>query len=554
MHPNATGRPIAGGTAMASRASTLARCDYDVLIVGAGFAGMYMLIQCRRLGLKARVLEAGPAVGGTWYWNRYPGLRCDVESMQYSYSFDPELQQEWDWPERYSAQPDILRYANHVADRYDLRRDIDFDARVSQARYDASAGHWEVTARRIGTRTARFVVMATGCLSVPKDVDIPGVADFRGEVYHTARWPERPVDFTGKRVGVIGTGSSGIQVIPILAQQAAHLTVFQRTPSYTLPAKNRALTPADREAVRSRYDAVRAEARAHRVGIPSPMVAASAFDVSDAERRRVYDQCYDHGLPFAMMVAFGDTLVDERSNRTVQAYLEQRLRARIQDPALAERLIPKGQYVGSRRMCIDTDYYETFNRPDVSLRDLRENPIERITAGGVQLRDGFESLDCLVFATGYDAITGALLAMDIRGRDGVSLRECWAQGARTMMGLMVAGFPNLFTVTGPGSPSVFSNVLVSIEQHVEWIARCLRHMAKKGLATIEATVEAQDKWVDHVDEVANATLVPRGDAWYGGGNVPGKPRVFTPYLGGVGTYRKLCDEVAAAGYPGFAFA
>lgn len=530
------------------------RSDYDVLIVGAGFAGMYMLIQCRRLGLTARVLEAGPAVGGTWYWNRYPGLRCDVESMQYSYSFDPELQKEWNWPERYSAQPDILKYANHVADRYDLRREIDFGARVSEARYDEAAGLWKVTAERVGTRTARFVVMATGCLTVPKEVNIPGVADFRGEVYHTARWPEHPVDFTGKRVGVIGTGSSGIQVIPILAQQAKHLTVFQRTPSYTLPAKNRPLTDADREAVRTRYDALRAESRAHMVGIPSPMFAASAFDVSDTERRRVYDRCYDNGLPFAMLTSFGDTLVDEKSNRTAQEYLDQRLRARIHDPALAEHLIPQGQYVGSRRMCIDTDYYETFNRPNVSLRDLRNNPIERITAAGVQLRDGFELLDCLVFATGYDAITGALLAMDIRGRDGVSLRESWAHGPKTMMGLMIAGFPNLFTITGPGSPSVFSNVLVSIEQHVEWIAGCLRHMKKGGLKSIAATPEGQEQWVAHVNEVANATLVPRGDAWYSGGNVPGKPRIFTPYIGGVGTYRQLCDEVAASGYKGFALA
>lgn len=530
------------------------KADYDVLVVGAGFAGMYMLIQCRRLGLSARVLEAGPSVGGTWYWNRYPGLRCDVESMEYSYSFDPELQKEWDWPERYSAQPDILKYANHVADRYDLRHDIDFDARVNEAHYDEATGLWSVTAGRVGTKTARFVVMATGCLTVPKDVNIPGVGDFRGEVYHTARWPETPVDFSGKRVGVIGTGSSGIQVIPILAQQARHLTVFQRTPSYTLPAKNRPLTAAEREAVRARYDALRAEARAHMVGIPSPMHAMSAFDVSDEARRRIYDQCYDNGLPFAMMVSFGDTLLDEKSNATVQEYLGQRLRARIRDPRLAEHLIPKGQYVGSRRMCIDTDYYETFNRSNVTLRDLRDNPIERIAAAGVQLRDGFEPLDCLVFATGYDAITGALLAMDIRGRGGLSLRACWEHGPKAMMGLMIAGFPNLFTVTGPGSPSVFSNVLVSIEQHVEWIANCLRHMKKEGLRSIEPTNEAQEKWVEHVNQVAESTLVPRGDAWYSGSNVPGKPRVFAPYIGGVGAYRKLCDDVAAAGYRGFRLA
>ncbi len=525
--------------------------DTDVIIVGAGWGGMYMLHQCRKLGLSAKVLEKGPSVGGTWYWNRYPGLRCDVESTLYSFSFDHELEQEWTWTERYAAQPEILRYANHIADRFDLRRDIRFNTAVTAVRYDESKKLWRVSAEGMAESTARFVVMATGCLTVPKDVNIPGLEQFKGAVYHTARWPETPVNFSGKRVGVIGTGSSAIQAIPIIAEQAKHLYVFQRTPSYSLPAKNRKLESGFVADVKRNYDSLRQEARYHLVGIPAPTYAASVFDVDEATRTKIFDACYDNGLPFALMVTFGDLLASEEANQTAQDYLARRIRERVNDPELAEQLIPKGQFVGTRRLCIDTGYYETFNRDNVTLKNIAKNPIKSITETGVQLVDGQVDLDCLVFATGYDAMTGALLAIDIRGEGGAQLKDRWAAGPRTMMGLMMADFPNLFTITGPGSPSVLSNMVLSIEQHVEWIAECLKHMQASGKQTIEPLAEAQDQWVNHVNEVANSTLFPRGNTWYMGANVPGKPRVFMPYLG-VGPYRTLCEEVTAAGYKGFA--
>lgn len=528
--------------------------DFDVIIVGAGWGGMYMLHQCRKLGLTARVLEAGPSVGGTWYWNRYPGLHCDVESVQYSYSFDHELEQSWNWKERYASQPEILQYANHVADRFDLRRDISFNTRVASVHHDDAANQWKVRAEDGKELKSRFVVMATGCLSAPKPVNIPGVDRFKGKTYHTAFWPEGGVDFTGKRVGIIGTGSSGIQSIPKIAEQAKHLYVFQRTPSYSIPAANKKLESSYTQEIKKNYGKLRDEARHHMVGIPAPTHAMSVFEVDEKKRNEIFDHCYDNGLPFALMVTFGDLLVSEDANRVLQDYLARRIRERVKDPEIAEQLIPKGQFAGTRRLCIDTNYYETFNRPNVTLKNLARNPLDTISEKGVQLKDGEEvELDALVFATGYDAMTGALLAIDIQGVNGVKLREQWSAGPRTMMGLMVSGFPNLFTVTGPGSPSVLSNMVVSIEQHVEWIAACLGRMKDQGSKTIEPTPEAQEQWVTHVNEVANMTLFPRGNTWYMGANVPGKPRTFLPYLG-VGNYRALCDEVAKADYKGFTFA
>ena len=523
----------------------------DVAIVGAGWSGMYMLYKCRQLGLSAKVYEKGPSVGGTWYWNRYPGLHCDVESVQYSFSFDKSLEQEWTWTERYASQPEILRYANHVADRFDLRKDIVFNAEVSAARYDDARERWALKAEGVGAIEARFVVMATGCLTIPKDVNLPGMETFKGEVYNTPRWPQTMPDFGGKRVGIIGTGSSGIQTIPIVAELDGHLHIFQRTPSYSLPAHNRKLEPEFVASVKANYDELRDTARHHLVGIPGETYAASVFDVDEATRNKIYDACYDTGRPFALMVSFGDLLTSEDANKTAQDYLARRIRERVKDPELAEQLIPKGQFVGTRRLCIDTGYYETFNRPNVTLQNLARNPIDRITETGVRLADGSEvELDCLIFATGYDAMTGALLHMDIQGEGGVQLRDRWAAGPRTMMGLMVEGFPNLFTVTGPGSPSVLSNMLVSIEQHVDWISDCLAHLQSQHKRKIQPTPEAQEQWVTHVNELANATLFPRGNTWYMGANVPGKPRVFMPYLG-VGPYRELCDNVAKAGYQGF---
>ncbi|WP_428311390.1 flavin-containing monooxygenase [Hydrocarboniphaga sp.] len=524
--------------------------DLDVLIVGAGWSGMYMLHQCRRLGLSARVIEKGPSVGGTWYWNRYPGLRCDVESMEYSFSFDKELQQEWDWSERYASQKEILGYANHVADRFDLRRDIAFNTALTALRFDEGSNTWTADTSSRGQIKARYVVMATGCLTVAKMPDIAGVADFKGAVYHTTNWPEQGVDFTGKRVGVIGTGSSAIQAIPIIAEQAQHLYVYQRTPSYSLPAHNRKLDPEYRKQVKARYEALRDEARHHLVGIPAPTHAASVFDVSPEQREKIYQDIYDAGKPFALMVSFADVLISKEANKTAQDFLAARIRERIKDPEIAEQMIPKGQYAGTRRLCIDTHYYETFNRPNVTLKNLQKDPIKRIVADGVETTQGSEQLDCLVFATGYDAMTGGLLAVDIQGRGGRKLRDQWAEGPRSLMGLMVAGFPNLFTVTGPGSPSVLSNMFVSIEQHVEFIAGCLEHLQRNGKHVIEADAEAQEQWVAHVNEVANSTLFPLGNTWYMGANIAGKPKVFMPYLG-VGPYRQLCDQVASDGYRGF---
>ncbi len=522
----------------------------DAVIVGAGFAGLYMLHRLRGLGLSALVLEAGADVGGTWYWNRYPGARCDVESMQYSYAFDEALQQEWRWSERYATQPEILRYANHVADRFDLRRDIRFDARVTAARFDEAAGLWHLTLKDGGSVTARFCIMATGCLSSAKRPEIPGLDDFGGPAYHTGNWPHETVDFSGLRVGVIGTGSSAIQSIPVIAQQAAQVTVFQRTPNFSVPAHNRPIDEAYERSWKDDYAARRQHARMLRTGIDYPLNPLSALEVSDEERERQYETCWAAGGT-AFMAAFSDLLRDEAANATARGFVHRQIRRIVKDPETAERLCPTGHPIGTKRICVDTDYYATYNRPNVRLVDLRATPIERITAGGLRSIGEDFTFDALVLATGFDAMTGALLAIDIAGRDGVALREAWADGPVSYLGLMVAGFPNLFTVTGPGSPSVLSNMMVSIEQHVDWITDAIAAMRARGATTIEPVPEAQDDWVRHVAEVGASTLYPRANSWYMGVNVPGKPQVFMPYVGGVGTYREICDDIAARGYAGF---
>ena len=522
----------------------------DAVIVGAGFSGLYMLHRLRGLGLSAVVLEAGEDVGGTWYWNRYPGARCDVESMQYSYSFDETLQQEWRWSERYATQPEILRYANHVADRFDLRRDIRFNTRVSAARFDEGAGLWHLTLQEGGNITARFCIMATGCLSSAKRPEIPGLDDFRGPAYHTGNWPHDGVDFTGLRVGVIGTGSSAIQSIPVIAEQAAQVTVFQRTPNFSVPAHNRPIDEAYERSWKDDYPARRRHARTLRTGIDYPLNPLSALEVGAEERERQYETSWAAGGT-AFMAAFSDLLRDEDANATARDFVHRQIRRIVRDPKTAELLCPTNHPIGTKRICVDTDYYATFNRPNVRLVDLRATPIERITDHGVRTSGEDFTVDTLVLATGFDAMTGALLAVDIAGRDGVTLREAWTDGPVSYLGLMVAGFPNLFTITGPGSPSVLSNMMVSIEQHVDWIADTIAAMRARGATTIEATREAQDDWVRHVAEVGASTLYPRANSWYMGVNVPGKPQVFMPYVGGVGTYREICDDIAARGYAGF---
>jgi cyclohexanone monooxygenase len=522
----------------------------DAVVVGAGFAGLYMLHRLRGLGLTARAYEAGKGVGGTWYWNRYPGARCDVESMDYSYSFSEELQQEWRWTERYAAQPEILRYANHVADRFDLRRDIQFDTRVTAAVFDEAAAHWTIETDRGDRVAARFCIMATGCLSDAQVPDFEGLDTFQGKWYHTGRWPHEGVDFTGRRVGVIGTGSSAIQSIPIIARQAAHLFVFQRTPNYSMPAQNAPLDPEYERQVKADYAAFRRQARESRVGFVVERSGESALAVPAEEREREYEKRWNRGgLGFS--AAYTDLLVSKEANDTAAAFFRAKIRAIVRDPAVAEILCPKSYPLGTKRLCVDTGYYATFNRDNVTLVDVSRVPIEAITPKGVRTREAEYAVDDLVFATGFDAMTGALLNIDIRGRGGRRLQEAWAAGPRTYLGIAVAGFPNLFTITGPGSPSVLSNMIVSIEQHVDWIADCLVYLDRQGHATIEPTAEAQEAWVRHVDEVGHMTLYPLAPSWYMGANIPGKPRIFMPYIGGVGVYRQKCDEVAAKGYEGF---
>ncbi|HSE05150.1 MAG TPA: NAD(P)/FAD-dependent oxidoreductase [Methylomirabilota bacterium] len=522
----------------------------DALIVGAGFAGLYSLHRLRGLGLTARVFEAGTGVGGTWYWNRYPGARCDVESMDYSYSFSEELQQEWRWTERYAAQPEILKYANHVADRFDLRRDIQFDTRVTSAVFDEAAVRWTVETDRGDRVSARFCIMATGCLSDAQVPDFKGLETFAGKWYHTGRWPHEGVDFAGRRVGIIGTGSSAIQSIPIIAKQAAHLFVFQRTPNYSMPAQNAPLDPEYERRVKETYADFRRQARESRVGFVVDRSGDSALAVPEEERRREYEKRWRRGgLGFS--AAYTDLLVSKEANDTAAEFFRAKIRAIVRDPAVAELLCPKTYPLGTKRLCVDTGYYATFNRDNVTLVDVSRVPIEAITPTGVRTETAEYAVDDLVFATGFDAMTGALLNIDIRGRGGQRLRETWAQGPRTYLGIAIAGFPNLFTITGPGSPSVLSNMIVSIEQHVDWTADCLTYLGRHGYTTIEPTADAQEAWVRHVNEVGHMTLYPLAPSWYMGANIPGKPRIFMPYIGGVGVYRQKCDDVAAKGYEGF---
>jgi cation diffusion facilitator CzcD-associated flavoprotein CzcO len=525
--------------------------NLDAVIVGAGFAGLYQLYRLREIGLRCRVFEAGSDVGGTWYWNRYPGARCDIQSLSYSYSFSAELEQDWEWTEKYPTQPEVLSYLNHVADRFDLRRDITFNARVTAAHYDDTAGRWRVTTDAGHELTGQFLIMATGCLSAAKLPEAPGLERYGGRTHHTASWGNAEVRFDGMRVGVIGTGSSGIQSIPIIAAQAADLTVFQRTPNFSMPAGNRPLTEAEVSTMKASYPAYRAAQRASRIGVPTGTPTLSALAVTEEERNAAYQWGWEQGDLFSLTGQYVDVLVDPAANETAAEFIRAKIRAAVTDPDVAEKLSPRTFPYGTKRPCLDTGYYETFNRPNVHLVDLRETPLVEFTPTGVQTSAAHFELDAIVFATGFDAMTGALLAIDIKGRNGVALGSRWTAGPRTYLGVAVSGFPNLFTITGPLSPSVLSNMVVSIEQHVEWLSDCIGYVRKSGCTTVEATSEAEERWVQHVAEVASVTLFPRADSWYMGANVPGKPRTFLPYIGGVGEFRRLCDEEAASGYPGF---
>jgi cation diffusion facilitator CzcD-associated flavoprotein CzcO len=528
--------------------------SFDALIIGAGFSGLYQLHCLRdRLGLSVRLVEAGDGVGGTWYWNRYPGARCDSESHSYAYYFSNELLQEWTWSERYPEQPEILRYLNYVADKFDLRRDIRFGARVTAAHYNAAENRWHVTTGTGQRYDATFLITAVGCLSAANIPNIPGLDRFAGAWYHTGQWPHDGVDFIGKRVGMIGTGSTGIQAAPVIAQTAAHLTVFQRTANYSIPARNAPLSDEFKRWAKANTAEIKAVMRATPNGHPFAISDRSAHDVTPEERQAIYEGAWEKG-GLQLRATFRDLLVDRAANDTAAEFIRQKIRDVVKDPAIATKLADIDHPFATKRPPIDTGYFETYNRDNVTLVDVRAVPIECITERGIQTRDGVEyKLDIIVFATGFDAMTGPLLRIDIRGREGRSLPEAWHAGPRTYLGLQVAGFPNLFTITGPGSPSVLCNMPVAIEQHVEWITNCIEHMRVRCFSRIEAKPDAVDGWVEHINDAANATLLPQArHSWYLGANVPGKPRVFMPYAGGMARYRQICAEVAEKEYEGFA--
>ncbi|NLU82995.1 NAD(P)/FAD-dependent oxidoreductase [Rhodococcus sp. HNM0569] len=531
----------------------MSTCDYDVVVVGAGVAGLYAVHRLRARGMRVHGYESASGVGGTWFHNRYPGARCDVESVDYSYSFSDELQQEWTWSERFATQPEILRYLEHVAERFDLASAFEFDTRVTAAVFDEDGALWTVTTDRGVSVTARFCVFATGCLSATNVPDIPGRDDFRGESYHTGAWPHGGVSFEGKRVAVIGTGSSGIQSTPLIAEQAEHVHVLQRSANYSIPAGNRPLTADEIARTKAEYAERRRLSRLSGGGSPFTPYPKGALEVDAAERTRVYDEWWQRGG-----VLFGKAFPDQTANRgandTAREYAEAKIRALVDDPVVADTLIPKDHPIGTKRIVTDSGYYESFNRDNVSLVDLPATPIVQIDAAGIETTAGHLDLDVIVFATGFDAMTGALARIDIRGRRGEQLADAWSAGPRTYLGLGVHGFPNMFVLTGPGSPSVLANMVLAAEQHVDWVAGVLDHMDALGAQTIEATEDAVDAWVDECNERASATLFPQANSWYMGANVPGKPRVFMPYIGGFGNYSRMCDEIADAGYKGFEFA
>jgi cyclohexanone monooxygenase len=534
------------------------RTDVDVVVVGAGMAGLYALYRLRELGFRAVALEQGDGVGGTWFWNRYPGCRCDVPSLEYSFGFSPELEQEWEWTEVFPSQPEIERYLNHVADRFDLRRDVRLRTRVTGATYDEDACTWTVETEPGDTYTGRFLLMATGCLSVPQIPDIPGLDDFGGEIIFTNMWPRDGVDLAGKRVGLVGTGSSGVQAMPELADMAGHLTVFQRTPTFTWPSHNGPLDPEVQRATKAHYRELRAGQRANPGGVTGSTGAIilqvaeerRILEADQEERRAVIDELGWDGTR-----VWSDAMVDLEANEAACELYREMVRRTVRDPELADALSPRGVPMHCKRPVIDTHYFETYNRDDVSLVDLRKGGIERIDETGIQTAQGHFDLDVIVFATGFDAMTGALTRIDLVGRDGQILRDVWAEGPRAYLGLQIVGFPNLFTVTGPGSPSVLANMVVCIEQHVDWIGDCLVYMRDRGYSEVEPTLEAQDAWVEHTNAVAQGTMFTAAtcNSWYVGANIPGKPRVFMPYVGGLNNYIARADAVVANGYEGFVF-
>ena len=526
--------------------------DVDVVVVGAGFSGLYLLYRLRKAGFSTRVFERGGDVGGTWYWNRYPGARCDVESLQYSYSFDEQLQQDWHWPEKFSAQPDILAYANHVADRFNLKKDIEFNIEVKASWFDENLKTWKITTNTGEEINAQYFIMATGCISTTQIPNIKGLSDYVGDTFHTGDWPHEEVDFSGQSIAVIGTGSSGIQSIPVLAKQAKKLTVFQRTPNYSIPSQNEPMTKKYERSWKDVYSERRKEMRYSAHGSLKDLNDVPALSVDEDQRQELYTKRWAIGGT-GFLGSFNDLLTNADANYTAAEYVRQQIKRVVKDKETAEILCPRSYPIGTKRICIDTGYFETYNRENVKLVDISKKPIQRLVTDGIIVDDQLYPFDSIIFATGFDAMTGSIFNVDIKGRDGLALKEKWIAGPKTYLGLMSASFPNLFMITGPGSPSVKSNMIMSIEQHVDLVIETLLSMRRKGLSVVEPELEAENKWVDHVQEVANKTLFPQANSWYMGANIPGKPRLFMPYIGGVGAYREICEEIVANNYRGFKF-
>ena len=524
---------------------------YDATVVGAGLGGLYVLHRLREMGLRVRVFEAGSGVGGTWFWNRYPGARCDIESMEYSYSFSDELQQEWKWPERYGTQPEILRYINHVAERFDLLRDIQLNTRVVSAVFDAHANRWTVTTDKGEAASANYCVMASGNLSTPCVPNFKGIESFQGKWYHTGLWPHEGVDFTGQRIAVVGTGSCGVQVIPHIASQAKHLHVFQRTANFSLPARNAPLEPETERQHKAEYVERRRSAFDTPFAISGhPPPTQSALEATLEERQHLYETKWQAGGSISFLFAYTDLLQNKEANETASEFVRQKIRGIVRDPQMAELLAPTDHPLGTKRLCLDTGYYETYNRDNVTPVNARAAQIEEITPAGLRTSEAGYEFDALVFATGFDAMTGALAEIDVRLKSGETLQQKWSAGPRTYLGMLVAGFPNMFLITGSGSPGVKSQMILAIEQHTDWIVDCLKHMRANGLNRVEADLIAETAWVEHVNEIADKTLYPLANSWYIGANIPGKPRVFMAYVGGFHLYKKRCDAVARSGYEG----
>ena len=526
------------------------KTDYDAIVIGAGFGGLRMLHELRELGLTVKVFEAASDVGGTWYWNRYPGARTDSESWVYAYSFSKELQDDWDWSERFPPQAEALAYLRHVADRFDMRKDIQFHTLVTSAVYDESANRWTVTTDPAQTLTCRYLITAVGVLSTPYTPPFPGIEKFTGESYVTGRWPKERVDFTGKRVAVIGTGATAVQAIPIIAQTAARLTVFQRTPNYVLPARNYTMTEDERQSIRASYDEIWRQAKTHFFGFAMSPAGRTVADVTPEEHQKILEGGWETGGFRFIFETFDDIFTDEKSNAVAAEFIRNKIRAIVKDPATAELLCPKDYPLAGKRPPLGHFYYETFNRPNVDLVDVSKNPITEITAKGVRTATDEYEVDMIIFATGFDAVTGTMNAMDIRGKGGATIKEKWEAGPRTHLGIAVDGFPNLFMICGPQSP--FANIPVVIDGIVDWIGQAIRHLRTKDLAAMEATPDAVEHWRRRMDDLVNATVLPKGKrSWFLGDNIPGKPHVVLFYFGGAGNYRQECQAVADRGFEGF---